>query len=64
MDRLIRLIDAARENPALAVCVGLALVAGYVLLHRRSRMQRDADEHLAVLRREKGDHYGQLRPPR
>lgn len=64
MDRLIQVIDALRTNPPLAIGVGLAVVVGYVLLRRRPRIQREADERLSALRRDKADQYGKLRPPR
>jgi hypothetical protein len=64
MDRLVQVIGVLRANPLLAIGVALALVVGYGLLRRRPRLQRDADERLSALRRDKGDQYGKLRPPR
>jgi hypothetical protein len=58
------MIDVLRANPILAVGLAVALVFGYRLLQRRPRMQRDADEQLSVLRRDKVDQYSKLRPPR
>ena len=64
MDGIVHVIDALRTNPPLAIGLGLALVCGYIVLRRRPRIQRDADERLSALRREKADQYGKLRPPR
>ena len=64
MDRLFQMIDVLRANPILAVGLAVALGFGYRLLQRRPRLQRDADEQLSALRRDKSDQYGKLRPPR
>jgi hypothetical protein len=64
MDRLTQVIDALRAHPPLAIGVGVTLVALYLLLRRRPRMQREADERLSALRRDKADQYGKQRPPR
>jgi len=64
MDRLSQAFDALRAHPLLAGGIGLALIVGYALLHRRPRLQRDADDQLSALRREKADQYGKVRPPR
>lgn len=63
MDHFTQVIDALRTNPWLPVGVVVALSAAYALLHRRPRIQREADERLSVLRRDKSDQYNKLRPP-
>ena len=59
------------RNPILPVLIivaclaaGAAAFIGYRLLQRKSRLQREADAHLAVLRRDKANRYGEVRPPR
>jgi hypothetical protein len=64
MDRLFQVIDALRANPILAVGLAVGLIVGYRILQRRPSMQRDADEQLSALRRDKADQYTKLRPPR
>lgn len=64
MEYLTGLIDAVQARPLLGVVLVAGLVLGYALLQRRSRLQRDADRHLSVLRRDKSDQYTKLRPPR
>jgi hypothetical protein len=64
MDQLTHVIDALQANPLLAVGIAVAAVAGYALLHRRPRLQREADARLSALRRDKSDAYTKLRPPR
>lgn len=63
MDQLMRVIEALRANPWLAAGAVVTLLAGYALLHRRPKIQREADERLSVLRRDKSDQYTKLRPP-
>ena len=64
MDQLRQVLDTLRANPLLAVGVAVGLVAGYALLQRRPKIQRQADETLSALRRDKADRYTKLRPPR
>jgi hypothetical protein len=63
MDQIAHVIAALRDNPLLAGAVGVALVLGYAMLRRRPRIQREADERLSELRRDKSDQYSKLRPP-
>lgn len=57
MDELRPLIDAVIANPTMAVGVAIGAGALFLLLHRKPRIQRDADARLAALRREKADQY-------
>jgi len=63
MDQLSRVIDTLRASPVLDVVVGLGVVAAGFLLFRTPRIQRDAEERLSALRRDKSDQYGKLRRP-
>lgn len=64
MDWLTQVIEAVRANPWLGVGIAAAVLVGYILLQRRPKMQREADERLSALRRDKADRYTKLRPPR
>ncbi|MGD9762966.1 MAG: hypothetical protein AB7V27_04540 [Candidatus Binatia bacterium] len=64
MDTVIHLVAQLRDYPWLAAALAVAAAAGYFLLQRKSHLQREADAHLAALRRERRDRYGQFRPPR
>jgi len=61
MDQLKPLIDALATNPIVGVGVAVGLIALYLLLHRKPRLQREADDRLAALRREKADLYNKRR---
>jgi hypothetical protein len=64
MDHILAIIEAARANPLLAAGIGVACIGGVVLLRRRPKIQREADERLSALRRDNPDQYTKLRPPR
>lgn len=63
MQDLTSWLEALRTNPMLGVGAAIVLVCGYWLLQRKPRVQREADERLAVLRRDKADQYTKQRPP-
>ena len=64
MDRISKIIEALYTNPWLAAGIAVAAVLGYLVLQRRPQMQREADERLSALRRDKVDEYTKLRRPR
>lgn len=64
MDALAPLFELARQNPLATLGVLAGAAAVYSLLTRKSRMQREADDRLSALRREKGDQYSKQRPLR
>lgn len=64
MDKVWPVIEVLRANPLLAAAIAVALIGGAALLRHRPRIQREADERLAALRRDKADQYTKLRPPR
>lgn len=55
MDKLTRLIEGLWANPLLCIAIGAGTLASYCLLRRKPKIQRDADERLAALRRDKTD---------
>jgi hypothetical protein len=63
MEQLIHLVDAVRAHPVLGVILTGAVVGVIALMRRKPKLQRDADERLAALRRDKSDQYTSLRPP-
>ena len=64
MDWISTIIEALRAKPSLAVGIGVVAMLAYVLLQRRPKIQREADERLSALRRDKADQYTKLRRPR
>lgn len=64
MEALTPLLTALRANPLVAGGIIVAAIVCYVVLTRKPRMQRDADERLSALRREKSDLYTKQRPLR
>ena len=63
MDQIVALVDYLRANPRVAVGVAVGILAIYLILQRRSRIERDAEQKLASLRQEKTGRYNSLRPP-
>jgi hypothetical protein len=61
MDQLNPLIDLVSNHPMVGIGVAVAALGAYALLHRKPRIQRDADKALSALRREKSDQYRDLR---
>jgi hypothetical protein len=55
MDHLTHLIEGLRANPLLSAAIGAGVALGYALLRRKPKIQRDADQRLAVLRRNRTD---------
>lgn len=64
MAYVAQLVQAVRDNPMLGVGLAAAIIVIVLFLNRRPRMQREADEHLAAIRRDKAEQYKKLRPPR
>jgi hypothetical protein len=64
MDQLANVIEVLRAYPLLAAALAVAVAAAAFALLRKPRIQREADARLAALRRDKGDQYSKLRPPR
>lgn len=64
MEALSPLLDALRANPLVGFGIIATLIVGYLVLQRKPRMQREADERLSALRRDKSDQYTKQRPLR
>jgi hypothetical protein len=64
MEALTPLLHALRANPLVGGAIILAAIVCYVVLTRKPRMQREADERLSALRRDKADQYTKQRPLR
>jgi hypothetical protein len=63
MDQLMEWMEYLRDEPRVAIALGLGALAFYFLMQRKSRLQKDAEHRLASLRREKDGRYNSLRPP-
>ncbi|MFN8627171.1 MAG: hypothetical protein U0587_14465 [Candidatus Binatia bacterium] len=57
-------IRYAVEHPALAVGATIVLALLFYLLNRKPRMTREAENRVKQIRKERGDQYHKLRPPR
>ena len=64
MQALTPLLDALRANPIVGLAILVAAAVAYAILQRKPRMQREADERLSALRRDKSDQYTKQRPLR
>jgi hypothetical protein len=53
-----------RDHPSIGLTAVLGLLVVYYLLNRKPRLTREAEERLNQLRKERGDYYRHLRPPR
>jgi len=52
------------DHPFIGLAMATTLLGVYHLLNRKSRLTREADERLRQLRKERGDYYRRVRPPR
>lgn len=64
MESLMAWVDVVRGDPVVGAGVAAAVIAVAVILNRKPRIQREADERLASIRRDKSDHYDKTRPLR
>jgi hypothetical protein len=64
MDQLQALIQYFGEHPLIGLGMATALLVVYHFLNRKPRLSREADERLKQLRKERGDYYRTVRPPR
>jgi len=58
------LVEYLHAHPATGLFFAAVLAWIYFLLNRKSRLTKELDERLRQLREERGDHYGQVRPPK
>jgi hypothetical protein len=63
MQDLTSWLEALQTNPMIGVGAAILVVVGYFLLQRKPRVQREADQRLETLRRDKAEQYTKLRPP-
>jgi len=63
MEQLEAWFQYLRANPWVVVVAIAAVVGFYLVLNRRTRLQRDADARFNELRDERGEIYRNLRPP-
>lgn len=62
MDQLTNLVvDALHADPRMWLGIAFAVLVLFIVLQRKPRIQRDADDRLAALRREKADRDGKPR---
>jgi hypothetical protein len=64
MERVFGLLDTAREHPFWAVLAVVGVGVLLYLMNRKPRLVREAEQQLAVLRREKAGTYNEPRRPR
>jgi hypothetical protein len=64
MERIFRVLETAKEHPFWVVAAVIGVGILLYLMNRKPRLVREAEQQLAVLRREKGGKYDSLRPPK
>lgn len=64
MEALAPLFALLRAHPLAGGAIIAGAFACYLLLTRKPRVQREADERLSALRRDKADLYTKQRPLR
>jgi len=53
-----------RDHPTHGLAAAAILLAAFFFINRKSRLSREADKRLEELRKDRGEYYRQLRPPR
>lgn len=64
MDQLQVVVQYLGDHPFIGLALATVLLGVYHLLNRKSRLTREADERLKQLRKQRGDYYRKVRPPR
>jgi hypothetical protein len=64
MDQLQDVVQYFSDHPYIGLAMAMVLLGLYHLLNRKSRLTREADERVKQLRKQRGDYYRKLRPPR
>lgn len=64
MDQLQALIQYFKDHPFIGLGMASVLLGVYHFLNRKSPLSREADERLKQLRKERGNYYRRVRPPR
>jgi len=63
-DQLQAVVQYFGDHPFIGLGATTALLLVYHLLNRKSQLTREVEERLKQLRKERGDYYRRLRPPR
>jgi len=64
MEQLWAAIQYVIDHPSLGVAAAIGLALVFYLLNRKPRMAREAEDRFNQIRKERGDQYHKLRPPR
>lgn len=64
MDQLQVVVHYLGDHPFIGLALATVLLGVYHLLNRKPRLTREADERLKQLRKQRGDYYRKVRPPR
>ena len=63
MELLRTVIDYLNSHPVGSLASAAAFFVLFRLLNRKSKLSREADEHMERLRKERPDYYTKIRPP-
>ncbi|MBP1689171.1 MAG: hypothetical protein H6Q33_5314 [Deltaproteobacteria bacterium] len=64
MEQLWAAIRYVVDHPALGVAAAIGIGLVFYLLNRKPRLTREAEDRFKQIRKERGDQYHHLRPPR
>jgi hypothetical protein len=64
MEQLWAAIQYVVDRPSIGIAAAAGLAVVFYLLNRKPRMTREAEDRLNQIRKERGDQYRKLRPPR
>ena len=64
MEQLWAAIQYVADRPSIGIVAATGLALVVYLLNRKPRMTREAEDRFKQMRKERGDQYRKLRPPR
>ena len=64
MEQLWAAIRYVVDQPSIGVAAATGVAVVFYLLNRKPRMTREAEDRFKQIRKERGDQYTKLRPPR